>query len=111
MILASIERYERLLETESNEARRYTLHTFLAEACAEACFIMAQRTLDRGDRDLAGDAVRWRMRAEEYTALAGAVQNDGAREAYLRLAQNYATLADSAEARVIGRRDARQQSS
>jgi hypothetical protein len=97
MVLSSIERYERLLEAEWNEARRHSLHLLLAEACAEACLIMAQRSLEKGDRDILGDAARWRLRAEEYSALADTASSDGGREAFLRLAGNYEALADRAE--------------
>jgi len=63
---------------------------------------MAERSLEKADKDLLDDAVRWRMRAEEYTALADASQNDSARDAYLRLASNYVALAQRAEARATG---------
>ena len=110
MLRSNIERYERLLETESNQATRHTLQSLLAEARAEACLVIEERSLEQGDKDLLEDALRWRMRAEEYHAVADATHNDSARETYLRLAGNYEALAKRAETRAAGRRNSQPKS-
>jgi hypothetical protein len=103
LIRDNIERYERLLQAETDPANRRTLQSLLAEAHAEETLLLEERRLETGDKNLRDDARRWRMRCEEYRAVADAVLNVSARQTYLRLAKNYESLAERAESRARGR--------
>jgi hypothetical protein len=102
VIRANIDRYERLLRTETDPVNRDTFQSLLAEARAEEALIIEELRFEDGDIGPWGDALRWRMRAEEYRAVADAMHNDGARHAYLRLARDYDALAGRAERRAAG---------
>lgn len=86
--------------------------------CAEQSFELAQLAeqlerrlagvvpvIDGADRTngaLLEKARRWRLRAEEYRAVADALQHShAARHAYLHLAHSYDTLANQTEARAL----------
>lgn len=100
IVRLNIERYERLLETETDEAKRRTLESLLAEARGQAMLIGDEGALEQPGRegaDLLDEARRWRMRADEYRVIADACQSDGARSTYLQLARSYDALADRAQ--------------
>jgi hypothetical protein len=109
IVRACIERYERLLEAESDPARRAALRRLLTEAREAECLILEECRLDDDGRSSSDDARRWRMRAEEYRARAIAMHDDTAHKACLRLAQSYDALAERAgtKARDLGLRPSR----
>lgn len=104
IVRLNIARYERLLETEADEAKRRTLRSLLTEARSEAMFLSEENAIEQAGNDagaLRRDARRLRLRAEEYRTIAEACRDDGARNTYLHLARSYDVLAERAE----GKRD------
>ncbi len=106
---ANIQRYEHLLEKETNAAKRATLESLLAEARSEALLVTAERALEQPGKDTPDflrDARRWWMKAEECRTIADACHSDAARHAYLNLARSYEALAERAQVKAGGQSDA-----
>lgn len=100
IVRLNIERYERLLASETDPSTLRTLRTLLAEARGEELLIRDEGALEQATEDAAAlrtRAGRWRMQAEEYRTVAEATVSEAARHAYLRLARSYQMLAERAE--------------
>jgi len=97
----NIERYERLLTTETDPAKHGTLEKLLVEARDDALVAQAECRMRDGDdaEALRHDARRWTLQADEYSVLAKACRDDGARVTYLFIARRYELLAQQAKQR------------
>jgi hypothetical protein len=100
IVRLNIARYMRLLESETDPMTLTRLRTLLAEARNEETLIEEGAVFEKGKKqpvELREDARRWRMRAEEYRTVAGAIASEAARDTYRRLARSYEGLAERAE--------------
>ena len=107
IVRLNIARYMRLLESETDPMTLTTLRTLLAEARNEETLIEAEAVFEKGKKqpvELREDARRWRMRAEEYRTVAGAIASEAARSTYRRLARSYEGLAEPSAGRADNRR-------
>jgi hypothetical protein len=112
----NVERFERLLQNERDPIKRSALERLLAQArtesdlaSAEALFAATKDT----SPDLAEQARRLRLKAEECRTVADTFESESARDAFRRLAHDYDVLATRAESRLSqqqqGHRQAGQQ--
>ncbi len=85
-----IDRYEHLLEGTTDAAARQAIEELLDEAWDELAAVANDTITD----PLSDRSRRWRLKAEEYRMTADITRNEVARQAYLRLAENYERLAD-----------------
>jgi hypothetical protein len=100
VIRASIGRLQERLQWASDEQERNELRRALADAHAIACLAEEEIRLEAGGGDLAWEVRRWRLRAEEYHALADAAESDRAQSTCRHLADSYMRMAERAEARL-----------
>ena len=102
IVRLNIERYERLLVSETDPMKLRTIRTLLAEARSEELLFRDEGALEHVAEDgaaLRTRARRWRMQAEEYRTVAEATASVSARRTYLGLARSYELLAGRAESR------------
>jgi hypothetical protein len=98
----SIERWEHLLEQETDPEGRVKLEGLLADARSELDAFQKSRRSGRKTRTIVKPpeaARRLKLRAEEYRTLADSCDNPGSRATFLQLSRTYAGLADRAERR------------
>lgn len=109
----NIAHFERLLETEMDQARAETLKSLLAEAQSEALrlgkeqLLQEEHTLANGSKSdtftLHRDVRRLCMKVEQYQMIADLCRANTARDTYLHIAHSYEALVERAKAILLRR--------
>ena len=99
----NLRRYHRLLKsTVLDDKSRAVLEQLLKEAEAEVAVAEAEEQWHAAKyvRELPNVARHWHLNSEEFRTIADQAQNSLVKNTYSRLGDDYARLADAADARV-----------